>query len=72
MIEGFSITRNSSYCITAPKKGKVIKSLAVHTDGGDDITLKAKVVTDEVKKETDDGTNEAQEIKIDGMTITEE
>jgi HSP20 family molecular chaperone IbpA len=58
--------------IRAPKKDKVIKRLAVHTNEGDAITLEAKVATDEVKEETDDGTNEVQEIKIDGMTITEE
>jgi HSP20 family molecular chaperone IbpA len=58
--------------ITAPKKDKVIKRLVVHTDDGDAITVEAKVAPDEVKEETDDGANEAQEIKIDGMTITEE
>jgi HSP20 family molecular chaperone IbpA len=58
--------------ITAPKKKQGIKRLPVYTDDGDDITLEAKVVTDEVKEETDDGTNKVQEIKIDGMTITEE
>jgi HSP20 family molecular chaperone IbpA len=58
--------------ITAPKKEKVIKKLPVDTVDGDAIFLEAKVVTDEVKEETDDGTNDAQEITIDGMTISEE
>jgi HSP20 family molecular chaperone IbpA len=58
--------------ITAPKKEKVVKKLPVHTEDGDAITLEAKVVTDEVEEETGDISNEAQEIKIDGMTVTEE
>jgi HSP20 family molecular chaperone IbpA len=58
--------------MTAAKKEKVIKKLPVDTVDGDAITLEAKAVTDDIKEETEDGTNEVIEITIDGMTISEE